>query len=97
MCDDETTDQILERIQEYIEPDVTYMTSPLDLRNQRTFAVKSGINSLLDIARQAYKELTDQVHTHLSEINGEFSAMDEEVTCTDSRRNVQSWSNPQIR
>lgn len=97
VCDYEATDHILQMIQDVIEPDVKYMTSPLDLRNQRTFAVKSGINSLLDIARQAYKEVTEQVHTHVSEINGEFSTKDCELTYTNSGRNVQNWSSPQVR
>jgi DNA mismatch repair protein MSH4 len=97
VCDHGATDEILQMIQDVIEPDVRYMTSPLDLRNQRTFAVKSGINSLLDIARQAYKEVTEQVHTHLSEINGEFSAKNCRLTYTNNRRNVHSWSSPQVR
>ncbi|KAL4916075.1 muts domain V-domain-containing protein [Aspergillus aurantiobrunneus] len=35
---------------------VTYQTKPLDLRNQRIYCVKVGVNSLLDVARQTYKE-----------------------------------------
>lgn len=73
LCNHEATGRILQIIQEVIEPDVTYMTSPLDLRNQRTFAVKAGISAVLDVARQAYKELTEHVHEHLSAINGESS------------------------
>lgn len=49
------------------------MKTPLDLRNQRTFAVKSGINGMLDVARQTYKELTEEIHQHVDELNGNAS------------------------
>ncbi|KAL5365415.1 putative DNA mismatch repair protein Msh4 [Aspergillus floccosus] len=35
---------------------VAYQTKPLDLRNQRIYCVRAGVNSLLDVARQTYKE-----------------------------------------
>ncbi|KAL4960291.1 MutS family protein MSH4 [Aspergillus stella-maris] len=35
---------------------VAYQSKPLDLRNQRIYCVKVGVNSLLDVARQTYKE-----------------------------------------
>ncbi|GJC99073.1 putative mutS domain V [Colletotrichum higginsianum] len=57
--------------QDIIE-DVTYVKSALDLRNQRTFAVKSGVNGLLDVARQAYKENTNDVHSHVEELSKEY-------------------------
>ena len=46
----------MELIDQTINEDITYQTQPLDLRNQRTYAVKSGVNGLLDVARQTYKE-----------------------------------------
>lgn len=61
---------MLNNICRVIEPDVTYTKSPLDLRNQRTFAVMSGISGMLDVARQTYKELTEEIHQHVDEING---------------------------
>ena len=69
-CDLDTTGRILHRIRRVIEADVTYAKSPLALRNQRTFAVKAGISGMLDVARQTYKELTEQIHQHVHEING---------------------------
>ncbi|CRG91202.1 MutS protein homolog 4 [Talaromyces islandicus] len=48
--------QIKEAIDGTLNEDVTYQTRPLDLRNQRTYAIRTGVNSLLDVARQAYKE-----------------------------------------
>lgn len=34
----------------------------MGLRNQRAYAVRSGFNALLDVARLTYKEATDDVH-----------------------------------
>ncbi|MCJ1401317.1 MutS protein msh4 [Xylographa trunciseda] len=43
-------------IDDAINEDTTYQSKPLDLRNQRTYAVKAGVNGLLDVARTSYKE-----------------------------------------
>lgn len=73
LCRPEISGRILRIIRQTIEADVTYMKTPLDLRNQRTFAVKSGINGMLDVARQTYKELTEEIHQHVDELNGNAS------------------------
>lgn len=70
LCHQDDTSRILHNIQRVIEADVTYTTSALDLRNQRTFAVKAGMSGLLDVARQTYKELTEDIHGHVGTING---------------------------
>ncbi|KAF4445904.1 hypothetical protein F53441_10375 [Fusarium austroafricanum] len=72
LCRPEITNQSLNRIRLTIEADVTYMKSALDLRNQRTFAVKAGINGMLDVSRQTYKELTEEVHKHLDTLNEDY-------------------------
>ncbi|KAJ4138368.1 MutS protein msh4 [Fusarium equiseti] len=71
-CCPEGTSPTLIRIRETIEADVTYMKSALDLRNQRTFAVKAGINGMLDVARQTYKELTEEIHLLLDALNENY-------------------------
>ncbi|GIC94309.1 MutS family protein MSH4 [Aspergillus udagawae] len=43
-------------VEETLNEHVTYQTKPLDLRNQRIYCVRAGVNSLLDVARQTYKE-----------------------------------------
>ncbi|KAJ5924291.1 hypothetical protein N7466_008478 [Penicillium verhagenii] len=43
-------------IEDALNENVTYQSKPLDLRNQRIYCVKAGVNSLLDVARQTYKE-----------------------------------------
>lgn len=70
ICHPDTLSPILSRIHIVIEGDVTYLTSPLDMRNQRTYAVKAGINGMLDVARQTYKELTNEIHLHVNDIEG---------------------------
>ncbi|KAF9765341.1 hypothetical protein IL306_002429 [Fusarium sp. DS 682] len=69
LCCPEITSHSLNKIRQTIEADVTYMKSALDLRNQRTFAVKAGINGMLDVARQTYKELTEDIHQHIDDLN----------------------------
>ncbi|KAJ9305747.1 hypothetical protein DTO217A2_4817 [Paecilomyces variotii] len=56
LCDPTRHRAIQELIDATLNEDVTYQTRPLDLRNQRTYAIKAGVNSLLDVARQTYKE-----------------------------------------
>ncbi|GAB7357527.1 hypothetical protein MBLNU459_g0052t3 [Dothideomycetes sp. NU459] len=52
----------LERVKTMIDivfnEDTTFAKQPVELRHQRTYAVKSGVNGLLDVARQTYKEAT---------------------------------------
>ncbi|KAH8431950.1 MutS family protein MSH4 [Aspergillus melleus] len=43
-------------IEDTINDHITYQTKPLDLRNQRIYCIKAGVNTLLDVARQTYKE-----------------------------------------
>ncbi|KAI9734447.1 MAG: MutS protein msh4 [Claussenomyces sp. TS43310] len=69
LCKPERIQKTIQLIDAVINPDVSYQKTPLDLQNQRTYAVKSGVNGLLDVARQTYKEATEDVHQHVSEIN----------------------------
>ncbi|KAB8336842.1 hypothetical protein FH972_021150 [Carpinus fangiana] len=62
---------ILARVNTVLNDDVRYSKSPLDLRNNRTYAVKAGVNGLLDVSRTTYKENTDDVHTYVSELSEE--------------------------
>ena len=51
-----------------INEDTTYARQPLEFKNQRTYAVKSGVNGLLDVARTMYKEATEDVYQHYTEL-----------------------------
>lgn len=72
-CRPEVTSPILQCIAEVINEDVTFVSKPLDLRNQRVYAVKSGLHGLLDVARTTYKEATDDIDQHVKSLNAEFN------------------------
>lgn len=71
-CRPEVTTTVLERIAAVINNDVAWVNKPLDLRNQRVYAVRSGIHGLLDVARITYKEATEDMHQHVEELNTEL-------------------------
>ncbi|THZ42088.1 hypothetical protein D6C90_05398, partial [Aureobasidium pullulans] len=62
-------DPIKDLIDEFINEDITYATKPVELRNQRTYAVKSGVNGLLDVARQTYEEANMDVYELVQELS----------------------------
>ncbi|KAL3417891.1 MutS domain V [Phlyctema vagabunda] len=68
-CHPDNVNPTLGSINGVINEDVKYESRPLDLRNQRTYAVKSGVNGLLDVARQIFKEATDDVHEHVASLS----------------------------
>ena len=77
LCHPQNIEPTLKTINRIINADVAFQRSPIDLRNQRTYAVKSGVNGLLDVARQTFKEATEDVHQHVSEINEQFGVRTE--------------------
>ena len=60
-CHSDKTRRIEDLIDEVINEDTMFQSAPLDLRNQRTYAVKARVNGLLDVARQSYKEANNDV------------------------------------
>ncbi|KAI0125617.1 muts domain V [Xylariales sp. AK1849] len=75
ICRPELIQPVVDLITNTINEDVTYVKSPLDMRHQRTYAIKSGVNGMLDVARQTYKEGTDDVHQHAEDINREYDLL----------------------
>ncbi|KAM3506660.1 hypothetical protein MY10362_002249 [Beauveria mimosiformis] len=73
LCSLERIGAMSQKIHTVLESDVAYTKSALDLRNQRTFAVRSGISGVLDVSRQAYKELTEEIHNYVEQLNEKFS------------------------
>ncbi|TKA80399.1 hypothetical protein B0A55_01892 [Friedmanniomyces simplex] len=71
LCASETVEPIQELMTNTINEDTTYATQPLDLRNQRTYAVKSGVNGLLDVARLTYKEAMTDALQHMTDLSEE--------------------------
>ncbi|KAJ4380241.1 MutS protein msh4 [Didymella sp. IMI 355093] len=72
LCAPENISPIHNLIDEVINEDATYAKQPLELRNQRTYAVKSGVNGLLDVARTTYKEATEDTYQHCTELGDEY-------------------------
>ncbi|KAH3676021.1 hypothetical protein WICMUC_002317 [Wickerhamomyces mucosus] len=54
-------EQVRELIDDYINEDCTWAMNAQDLRNQRCYAVKSGKNGLLDVSREMYKVVIDEI------------------------------------
>ncbi|KAK0870903.1 MutS protein msh4 [Friedmanniomyces endolithicus] len=73
LCALETVQPIQELINNTINEDTTYASQPLDLRNQRTYAVKSGVNGLLDVARLTYKEAMTDALQHMTDLAEEHN------------------------
>ena len=71
----------IDLIKEVINEDATWTKGALGLRHQRCYAVKvspslllfdcqSGVNGLLDVARQNFKEVTSDVFTLIDAYQG---------------------------
>lgn len=73
LCAPENVAPIQELIDHVINEDTTYARQPLELRNQRIYAVKSGVNGLLDVARTTYKEASEDAYQHCTELGRESS------------------------
>lgn len=63
----ENLETVIDLISSTINEDTMYAKQPLDLRNSRTYAVKSGVNGLLDVARQTYKESMTDALQHIDD------------------------------
>ena len=68
ICAPETVETVVDLIASTINEDTMYAKQPLDFRNQRTYAVKSGVNGLLDVARQTYKESMTDALQHIADM-----------------------------
>ncbi|XP_076243983.1 mutS protein homolog 4 [Calliopsis andreniformis] len=61
-----------ERILETIHPDARSVTGYTSSNMQRCFAIKAGINDLLDIARQTYCELIDDMKSMVEHLAAKY-------------------------
>ena len=73
LCASENIDRIQELIEDVLNKDTTYANQPLDFRNQRTYAVKAGVNGLLDVARQTYRESMTDAYEHIEALREEHN------------------------
>jgi len=73
LCSAENIVPVQDLITEALNEDTTYAKQPLDRRNQRTYAVRSGVNGLLDVARQTYKEAMTDALQHITDLAEEHN------------------------
>ncbi|KAL9586894.1 MAG: hypothetical protein Q9203_003706 [Teloschistes exilis] len=73
LCAPERIVDVQRLIDDTINEDITYQSQPLDLRNQRTYAIKSGVNGLLDVARQTYKEANADAYQLVTDLGQNHS------------------------
>ncbi|KAI8145098.1 muts protein 4 [Fennellomyces sp. T-0311] len=60
---------LLQAIREMLNDDVGIQKTGLELRHQRCYAVKSGVNGLLDVGKQTYKETIEDIYEMANEYN----------------------------
>ncbi|KAI9739771.1 MAG: MutS protein msh4 [Cirrosporium novae-zelandiae] len=68
LCAPSRIEEVEELITNTINEETTYQSKPLDLRNQRTYAVKAGANGLLDVSRATYREADDDARQLYSDL-----------------------------
>ncbi|KAL2021370.1 hypothetical protein VTK56DRAFT_7235 [Thermocarpiscus australiensis] len=83
-CGHENTAPICDLIGETIEQDATYSKAPIDIRNNRLWAVKAEPNGVLERARQLYRERINEMHEYVEGLNKIFQGNDMVV-------GVQHW------
>ncbi|KAK7204668.1 DNA mismatch repair protein Msh4 [Myxozyma melibiosi] len=62
-----------------INEDCVWAKTPVESRNQRCYAVKKGKNGFLDVARQTYKEATEDVMEVIAQLKEEYDLQQLEV------------------
>ncbi|CDP09986.1 unnamed protein product [Coffea canephora] len=62
VCENEKYASIRKRIGEVIDEDVLHTRVPFVARTQQCFAVKAGIDGLLDIARRSFCDTSEAIH-----------------------------------
>lgn len=63
----------LNLISECINDDCIWVNKPIELRNQKCYAVKMGHNGILDASRQLYKSLIDDVLKIIDDLSEKYN------------------------
>ncbi|KAH3681696.1 hypothetical protein WICPIJ_007341 [Wickerhamomyces pijperi] len=85
ICTNDSLRQVKALIDEVINEDCTWATNAIDLRNQKCYAVKSGKNGLLDVSRQIYKVVMDEIFAIIENLRSEYEELDIEQTFNSKR------------
>ncbi|KAL8137932.1 hypothetical protein V2J09_003933 [Rumex salicifolius] len=72
VCENETYGLIRKRIAEMIDKDVAHARVPFVARTQQCFAVKTGIDGLLDIARRTFCDTSEAIYNLANKYREEY-------------------------
>ncbi|XP_031741354.1 DNA mismatch repair protein MSH4 isoform X1 [Cucumis sativus] len=72
ICENEKYTNIRKRIGEVIDEDVLHARVPFIARTQQCFAVKAGIDGLLDIARRTFCDTSEAIHNLANKYREEY-------------------------
>eukprot|EP00262_Sarcandra_glabra_P011811 TRINITY_DN2910_c0_g1_i3.p1 TRINITY_DN2910_c0_g1~~TRINITY_DN2910_c0_g1_i3.p1 ORF type:complete len:737 (-),score=134.23 TRINITY_DN2910_c0_g1_i3:375-2585(-) len=72
ICENEKYANIRKRIEDMIDEDVLYARVPFVARTQQCFAVKAGIDGLLDVARRSFCDTSEAIHKLANKYREEF-------------------------
>ncbi|GAB2243428.1 hypothetical protein Droror1_Dr00020203 [Drosera rotundifolia] len=72
ICENEKYASIRQRIGEVIDEDVVHARVPFVALTQKCFAVKAGIDGLLDIARRTFCETSEAIHNLANKYREDF-------------------------
>ncbi|KMZ57700.1 DNA mismatch repair protein mutS [Zostera marina] len=72
VCEDENYALIRQRIGDVIDEDVLHTRLPFVACTQQCFAVKSGVDGLLDVARRAFCDTSEAIHNLAEKYRQEF-------------------------
>ncbi|XP_070186875.1 mutS protein homolog 4-like [Littorina saxatilis] len=64
---------IMSKINLIIHEDTKYQKGTLPMRIQKCFAVKPGVNGLLDVARRAYTEIVDDLSDMIKQLGKQYN------------------------
>ncbi|XP_022718984.1 DNA mismatch repair protein MSH4 [Durio zibethinus] len=72
ICENEKYADIRKRVGEVIDEDVLHARVPFVARTQQCFAVKAGIDGLLDIARRSFCDTSEAIHNLANNYREEY-------------------------
>ncbi|XP_028121513.1 DNA mismatch repair protein MSH4 isoform X2 [Camellia sinensis] len=72
VCENEKYASIRKRIGEVIDEDVLHARVPFVAQTQQCFAVKAGIDGLLDIARRSFCDISEAIHKLANQYREDF-------------------------
>ncbi|XP_058085648.1 DNA mismatch repair protein MSH4 isoform X6 [Magnolia sinica] len=72
VCENEKYASIRKRIEVVIDEDVLHSRVPFVARTQQCFAVKAGVDGLLDVARRSFCDTSEAIHSLANKYREEF-------------------------